>query len=479
MLYGTCGTDSVSSKVATVFVASTTYIAKQVENSYAGIGGVATLSVDPEVSGTATGDAVYQWYRNGVALSDNQRINGSSSSVLTISNLQPSDTAATYYATVTGVCGTAQSNTARITVLSLTITEAPKAVEVCPGATATMSVTAESATSGAQLSYQWYRNNKPVNNGGNISGATTSTLTIANASALDLYTDYRVRVTSQPGDVVVMSQPVYLNLAATTAILTQPSAQTICEGEALDLAVTAAGSGLSYEWRMNGTAVTGATAAGYSVASATPAMSGMYTVVVKGLCGEVTSSEVAVTVKAKPAFTTQPQDVDQNQFNDLTLTATATGEGTLSYQWYKDGVAIPGATGASYTKPNSSPADQGTYYVEVTGECGMARSEDATVSISTGMQDRPAAGYSLDATTPSPVSDKATISFTLATSEFTRIAITDMFGREVAVVVNGFTEAGSHSAAFSAGELNLASGIYIYTISTPSFQLSKQLVVVR
>ena len=48
--------------------------------------------------------------------------------------------------------------------------------------TATLTV---GAFGGTPLSYQWQKNGSPLSNGGNISGATTATLTISNLLPAD------------------------------------------------------------------------------------------------------------------------------------------------------------------------------------------------------------------------------------------------------------------------------------------------------
>jgi hypothetical protein len=48
--------------------------------------------------------------------------------------------------------------------------------------------------------------------------------------------------------------------------------------------------------------------------------------------------------------------------NPLTFITKASGS-MLQYQWYKNGVAIPGATAASYTQPTVLPSDQGAQFV--------------------------------------------------------------------------------------------------------------------
>lgn len=56
---------------------------------------------------------------------------------------------------------------------------------------------------------------------------------------------------------------------------------------------------------------------------------------------------------AGPAITAQPQSVSVITDATATLSVTATGDG-LSYQWYRDDMAIAGATNATFTTPAAS-----------------------------------------------------------------------------------------------------------------------------
>jgi T5SS/PEP-CTERM-associated repeat protein len=56
----------------------------------------------------------------------------------------------------------------------------------------------------------------------------------------------------------------------------------------------------------------------------------------------------------------------------------------FSYQWYKNGISITGATNSTYTIPSVASADAGSYYVVVTGPCGSAVSSNATLTVNTG-----------------------------------------------------------------------------------------------
>ncbi len=68
-----------------------------------------------------------------------------------------------------------------------------------------------------------------------------------------------------------------------------------------------------------------------------------------------------------------------------TLSVTATGAGTLTYQWYKVGGPFGGgllfATQPTYAIPSFSAGDAGNYYVEVTNDWGTVTSEQAVLTL--------------------------------------------------------------------------------------------------
>lgn len=65
----------------------------------------------------------------------------------------------------------------------------------------------------------------------------------------------------------------------------------------------------------------------------------------------------------------------------VTFSVTATGRAPLSYQWRKDGVAIPGATGATYTISPVSSAHAGSYSVVVSNAVGSVTSAAAVLTV--------------------------------------------------------------------------------------------------
>jgi len=65
--------------------------------------------------------------------------------------------------------------------------------------------------------------------------------------------------------------------------------------------------------------------------------------------------------------------VEACQNNSLSLCASNTGTGPFTYQWLRDGLPIPGATGRCLDLISVKYADSGEYCVLVTGACGTAK----------------------------------------------------------------------------------------------------------
>ena len=86
---------------------------------------------------------------------------------------------------------------------------------------------------------------------------------------------------------------------------------------------------------------------------------------------------------AAPAIAQAPWDVRVARGAPATLQVAATGGG-LSYQWFKDGVALPGATQAALTWAAAASADAGGYSVVVTNARGRAESRRARLEVAPG-----------------------------------------------------------------------------------------------
>lgn len=86
---------------------------------------------------------------------------------------------------------------------------------------------------------------------------------------------------------------------------------------------------------------------------------------------------------AAPAITTQPGSQTVNAGGSVLFTAAASGDPAPTYQWKKDGVAIGGATGISYSISNAVASDAGSYTVVATNIAGSATSNAAVLTVQT------------------------------------------------------------------------------------------------
>jgi len=83
-----------------------------------------------------------------------------------------------------------------------------------------------------------------------------------------------------------------------------------------------------------------------------------------------------------PSIATQPANQTVNVGQTATFSVTANGTAPLNYQWQKGGVAISGATTASYTIPAAQASDNGaTFTVTVTNAAGSVSSSAATLMV--------------------------------------------------------------------------------------------------
>jgi len=100
-----------------------------------------------------------------------------------------------------------------------------------------------------------------------------------------------------------------------------------------------------------------------------------------GPCGAVSSS-TTITINRAVTITRQPVNTGTCAGNPADLTVEATGSG-LSYQWYRNGTLIPGATSANLHFNSVSLADEASYYVMVNGTspCSPVTSSTVTLNV--------------------------------------------------------------------------------------------------
>jgi hypothetical protein len=101
-------------------------------------------------------------------------------------------------------------------------------------------------------------------------------------------------------------------------------------------------------------------------------------------------------------------------------------------------------------------------------------------TVPTGVEEKPGTlpeKFSLSQNYPNPFNPTTTIGFTIQDAGFTSLKIYDALGREVATLIDGVKEAGSHTIAFNAA--GLSSGVYFYTLRAGNAVATKKMLLLK
>ena len=357
------------------------------------------------VGGSGNGDLSYQWYYKTSQSGEENVVTGANGETYTI----PKEEVTTdlngryYYAKVTQSYGTAvataTSSEALLSVVEKAkITKEPAAVTVAEGEKATFEVEAIGL---GEFSYQWYKNITNSTTGGTpIGEATGNTYTIETTKAEDNDTYYYVVITQNyEGSIAeITSSAAKLTVGEAVSVSIPSDVDVIAGVTEVAFTVEASGSGtFSYQWykkttdsNQGGTIIDSATGNTYTIpkeeVTADLNETYYYVEVIQsygGKTSKVVSEAAKLSVEAPVEITAnlQPVTAYENGTN-VVFSVTTTGEGTVTYQWYKNntnsnegGEEIPGAVGNTYTIPKEEVTTDlnGTYYyVVVTQKYGSS-----------------------------------------------------------------------------------------------------------
>ena len=85
--------------------------------------------------------------------------------------------------------------------------------------------------------------------------------------------------------------------------------------------------------------------------------------------------------------------------------------------------------------------------------------------------------YEITQNYPNPFNPTTKIEFVLPVDEKVTLKVYDMLGREVTTLYNEILTAGHHDVVFNAS--NIASGTYIYVLSTPNYRQIKKMMLIK
>jgi hypothetical protein len=358
-----------SAPPAVLTVIAPPIIVGQPQSRTNGAGTVATFTV--AANGTTPS---YQWMKNGSDLTDGGNVSGASTATLTLSNVQQSDVAA-YTVFLSNPAGGDTSAPATLTVIDAPVlTSQPQSRTNNAGTMATFAVSA----SGSPATYQWYRNaTNLLVNSINISGASTPVLILSNVLGADRGA-YSVVVSNGAGFVTSLNA---LLTVIDPVITSQPANQTNSVGTTAVFSVTAVGTApLKYQWRWEGSELSGETNSILSLPNIADSDAGSYTVVITNTAGSVTSAP-ALLVTFPPLIVNQPVSQTIILGQPVSFSVDVTGLAPFTYQWQKNGTNLPSATSRILTLNPTAFSDLGSYRVLVTNPLGTETSAYATLTV--------------------------------------------------------------------------------------------------
>ena len=160
---------------------------------------------------------------------------------------------------------------------------------------------------------------------------------------------------------------------AAPTISTQPASQTVTIGTTATFTVSAAGTGpFTYQWKKNGSAISGATSASYNTPSTSAPDNGAgFTVVISNAGGSVTSTNALLTVNSSPAYTVYPgfigTDLNNNthgawQDNQIYIEILGSDITTGALSWVSYDGTVTAASVADNTAAHAVTGPNGQTY---------------------------------------------------------------------------------------------------------------------
>ncbi len=325
-IYGPANTqDGIFTDEVLVYTLRPTEITYLTENVVAPFGGTAYLEVEAHTKGITPPlfQHKYQWYRyidgKNVQLMDNDHYANTQSPIMTITNLQDLHFTGDndyYFVVVEGQCGAVTSNPVKLTSASAEITFVgqPENEDVCTGSTATFSANVEVKGS-ETITYQWYFGETALVDDARITGATTTSLSIANTVPTDAGT-YTLKVTTETGTTKT-SDPAELTISIFPLFDAQPADVTVKEDETITLTVTVSGTApFTYQWYKDDVEIAGANEATYTIEKAVLSDAGFYNCKATNVCGSSLSNAANVSVEKKGGIASVTES------NPINLTVT-------------------------------------------------------------------------------------------------------------------------------------------------------------
>lgn len=326
-------------------------------------------AVNFSISATSSRTISYTWFKDGVKVGRNRKN-------YSISSATPAH-AGTYSCRITDGRTTIdctpfqlQVNSATVPTSDLTLVSQPASTSINEGDSTTFAM---NVTSSKPVTYTWFKDGSAIGGGSAlaISNATSGHAGTYSCQATDAITT----VNCAPFTLQVIATPV-----SDLTLNSQPVNTTLYEGNSTTFTMNVSSSRpVTYTWLKNGSVIgSGST---LTVSNATLSSAGSYSCRATDTIATLNCSSFTLTINQIVRITQQPTSQMLNEGGSASLNVSATGTAPISYQWYRNGSAISGATSNTLSFASAIMDNAGDYYCRVSNPGSTANSASATLSI--------------------------------------------------------------------------------------------------
>ncbi len=244
--------------------------------------------------------------------------------------------------------------------------------EVCDGNSITLEV--YGLTDANTFQYNWYRSGTPLSE-------KSESITVTASGMYNVEIDYG----ACSGSGNTLSNIIDVTTGTSLGVAINPPAKTaLCSGETMALEANINNASLTYTWYRNGTVIPSSNNYIYTVDASSPGFEGDYEVEIFGP-GACIERSAPVTITNAGDFTVtrdNPANIVLLPGQDTTL-SVSTDATSPTYQWYKDGSPVAGATASSLLVNDT---ETGTYFARVTlsgGACATTSLDSESTAVVT------------------------------------------------------------------------------------------------
>lgn len=318
--------------------------------------------------------ANFRWFKNG------QMISGATTSGLSFTSLAFSDSGR-YVLQAFTACDTITSDTVTIGVSNPInfMGSILGATQLCAGANGSLLQAIQGSIAAAQFS--WFKNGQLV------PAQTGRVYNFTNFSASDTGT-YVLRMIT-PCDTL-FSDTVRMQLLPTAQLVNAPQVRpAYCVGSTVSIALSARNAGV--QWFKDGQQVPPAQLtvdSALTFSSIAFSDTGRYHALLIGGCDTLSTDTFSINVVNTPLVTLQPQGGSYCLGSQVASMPSLQNLSSGTYQWFKNGQAVAGATSRTLFFNSFAAADTGRYVLRIASACDTSFTDTVQLNLLAPVQIR-------------------------------------------------------------------------------------------